>query len=80
MIIKNFLTDRHKFIVAKNVSKKKKAELNRDRRQWERYKTMMPDKTPKTLSAFRKSKKSNSDKWQELESQYRSERIKQSKQ
>lgn len=27
MIIKNFLTDRHKFIIAKNVSKKKKAEL-----------------------------------------------------
>jgi len=62
-----------------NREQKKKAELNRDRRQWERYKTAMPNETPKTLSAFRKSKKSNSEKWQELESNYRSMRIKQAK-
>jgi hypothetical protein len=58
-----------------NKEQKRKRELNRDRRQWERYKLAMPNETPKTLSAFRKSKKSNGDNWQALESQYRSIRL-----
>lgn len=62
-----------------NKQQKANAERSRDRRQWERYKMAMPNETPKTFSAFRKSKQSNSDKWQELESNYRSMRIKQSK-
>lgn len=60
-----------------NKQQKANAERSRDRRQWERYKMAMPDKTPKTFSAFRKSKSSNSKKWQELQSEYRSLRIKQ---
>lgn len=60
-----------------NREQKKNAERSRDRRQWERYKMAMPNETPKTFSAFRKSKSSNSEKWQELESQYRSLRMKQ---
>jgi hypothetical protein len=55
-----------------NNSQKVKAELNRDRRQWERYKTVMPNETPKTLSGFRNSKKSNSENFQKLQSNYRS--------
>ena len=59
-----------------NREQKKNAERNRDRRQWERYKMAMPDETPKTFSAFRKSKASGSKAWQDLESKYRSLRIK----
>lgn len=60
-----------------NREQKKNADRNRDRRQWERYKMAMPNETPKTFSGFRKSKASRSDKWQELESKYRSRRISQ---
>jgi len=59
-----------------NREQKKNADRNRDRRQWERYKSAMPDKTPKTFSGFRKSKQSNSDNWKQLESNYRSIRSK----
>ena len=45
---------------------------NADKKQWERYKTVMPSDTPKTLSGFRRSKKANSEKYQELQSNYRS--------
>jgi len=45
---------------------------NRDKRQWERYRMLMPNETPKTLSGFRRSKKANSKKFQELQSNYRS--------
>jgi hypothetical protein len=48
--------------------------LRQDRMQWERYKTAMPDKTPKTFSGFRASKRSNSERWRELESAYRQAR------
>jgi len=55
-----------------NNSQKYKAELNRDRKQWQKYKMVMPNETPKTLSGFRTSKKSNSENFQKLQSNYRS--------
>jgi hypothetical protein len=55
-----------------NKQQKEKQELNRDKRQWERYQMAMPDKAPKTLSAFRKMKKANSEKFQKLQSDYKS--------
>ena len=55
-----------------NNSQKYKADLNRDRKQWQKYKMVMPNDTPKTLSGFRNSKKSNSDNFQKLQSNYRS--------
>lgn len=55
-----------------NKTQKEKAKLRNDRRQWEKYKLALPDDTPKTFSGFRRSKQSNSEKWQELESMYRS--------
>jgi hypothetical protein len=45
---------------------------NADKKQWERYKIVMPSDTPKTLNGFRKSKKANSKKYQALKSQYAS--------
>lgn len=48
---------------------------NADKKQWERWKIVMPNETPKTLSGFRKSKKGNSKKYQKLQSQYRSIRL-----
>lgn len=55
-----------------NKEQKENSKRNYDRRQWERYKMLMPNETPKTLARFRKSKRSNSEKYQELESNYRS--------
>lgn len=46
-------------------------DLRRDRNQWERYRLAMPEDTPKTLSGFRRMKQANSDRWQELQSDYR---------
>ncbi len=57
-----------------NNSQKYKADLNRDRKQWQRYKMVMPNETPKTLSGFRTSKKSNSENFKKLQSNYRSVR------
>jgi len=62
-----------------NKQQSEKTKLRNDRNQWQRYSLLLPSDTPKNLGAFRKMKQSNSDRWQELESTYRSEMIKQSK-
>ncbi len=51
-----------------------KRKRRQDRLQWERYRTTLPDATPKTLSGFRRSKSSKSDRWLELERLYREAR------
>lgn len=48
-----------------------KRRLNSDRRQWERYREVLGDKAPKTLSAFRQMKKYNSERYQQITSEYR---------
>ena len=58
-----------------NHEQRRNRERNADKRQWERYKIVMPNETPKTLSGFRKSKRANSKKYQELDSRYRSIRL-----
>lgn len=55
-----------------NKEQKENAQRNADRKQWERYKIVMPNETPKTLAGFRKSKQENSEKYQELQRNYRS--------
>ena len=55
-----------------NKEQKENERRNADRKQWERYKIVMPNETPKTLAGFRKSKRANSEKYKELESNYRS--------
>ena len=55
-----------------NKEQKENRLRNADKRQWERYKILMPKETPKTLSGFRRSKQANSAKYQELQSKYRS--------
>lgn len=55
-----------------NREQKENAKRNYDRKQWERYKTVMPNETPETLAGFRRSKQANSEKYQELERNYRS--------
>lgn len=51
-----------------------KRKLNADRHQFERYRMLLPQETPRTLSGFRRSKNSKSEKWQELQREYRSVR------
>lgn len=55
-----------------NKEQKENAQRNADRKQWERYRIVMPNETPKTLAAFRRSKQANSEKYKELQSNYRS--------
>jgi hypothetical protein len=53
-------------------AQRKNAERLRDRKQWERYRAVLgKENTPRTLSAFRSMKRANSEKWQELTSDYR---------
>lgn len=51
-----------------------RAKRRRDYLQWERYKTTLPNETHKTFNGFRRSKMSNSERWQELERHYRDAR------
>jgi hypothetical protein len=48
--------------------------LREDRMQWERYRTTLPNDTPKTFNGFRTSKRSGSERWIELERKYREAR------
>ena len=54
-----------------NEIQKEKAKINADRKQFERYRLLLPDDCPKTFSAFRRMKLSNSDNWLKLQSDYR---------
>lgn len=48
------------------------AKQNADRRQWERFKKMLPDDTPKTMTAFTKMKyHPDSERYRELLQDYR---------
>ena len=57
-------------------AQRQNALLRNDRNQWERYRMTMPNDTPRTFSAFRRSKTAGGPKYKELESKYRSMRIK----
>ena len=56
---------------AYDAQQERNRKRNADYRQWERYKTVMPSETPRSFSGFRKSKKANSKRYQELQSKYR---------
>lgn len=59
-------------LAAYNRGQEKKRALYVDRRQWERYKTALPNDTPKTLSGFRRMKKaSGSQNFRILQAQYK---------
>ena len=42
-----------------------------DRRQWERYKAVLPDQTPDNFGVFRSMKKANAQGWKDLQEDYR---------
>lgn len=54
-----------------NKVQKQKRQMRADRHQWQRYKLVLPNDTPKTFSGFRRMKKANSERWQELQKDYR---------
>lgn len=58
-------------INAYNSAQKEKRLLRADRDQYERYKLAMPDEIS-TFSAFRRMKNADSDRWNELQGEYRS--------
>lgn len=62
-----------------NKQQKEKVKLNNDRKQYQRYRLMFGKDAPKSFAGFRRMKYSNSGKYQELESEYRSIMIKESK-
>lgn len=51
---------------------KENAERNRDKRQWERYKIVLGEEVHKTLTGFRKAKKSNSLRYKKMQNKFRS--------
>jgi len=53
---------------------KEKARERQDRKQWERYRAHMPDETPESFSVFRRMKQADSDRFRELQSDYRTVR------
>ena len=54
-----------------NEIQKEKQKINADRKQFERYRLLLPDDCPKTFSAFRRMKLSNSEKWLKLQGEYK---------
>lgn len=50
---------------------KEKAKLRTDKKQYEKYKQVLGNLAPKSLAGFRRMKKSNSDNWEKLQSEYR---------
>lgn len=68
-------TKKDKSLDAYNAEQEKKRKLNANRRQYENYKFTFGKDAPKSLAGFRRMKASNSEKWQELQSEYRSIRM-----
>ena len=54
-----------------NEAQKKKQKLRANRRQWEKYKVLMPDITPSTFSGFMSMKRAGSEKWEQLQQEYK---------
>ncbi len=54
-----------------NFDQERNRKRNADLRQWERYKIVMPSETPKSFKGFRKTKRANSKKYQQLQTLYR---------
>lgn len=55
-----------------NKQQAQKVQLRRDRQQYEKYKNVLGDGVPGNFGAFRSLKLSNSEKWQQLQSDYKS--------
>lgn len=54
-----------------NARQKEQRQLRADKDQWQRYKLVLGDDTPKSLAGFRRMKQSNSDEYQQLQQDYR---------
>jgi hypothetical protein len=50
---------------------REKAKLRADRLQWEKYRTVLGNEAPKTLTGFRRMKAANSDNYKELKRKYK---------
>lgn len=59
-----------KEIARYNKAQRIKAERMRDRKQWEQFKAVLPDDAP-TFSGFRAMKKAKSERYQELQEDYK---------
>lgn len=65
-----FDTDPRSEVKRYDAAQKKLADRLRDRYQWERYKTVLPNDAP-TFSGFRAMKQADSERYQELREDYR---------
>jgi hypothetical protein len=54
-----------------NARQKEKRQLNADRKQYQRYKLVLGDDAPKSFAGFRKSKAANSERFAQMQSDYR---------
>ena len=68
------LSDKDKSMIEQyNKQQAQKAQLRRDRQQYEKYKSILGDRAPKSFANFRQMKYNNTNKWDELKSNYREE-------
>ena len=66
------LSDKDKSMIEQyNKQQAQKAQLRRDRQQYEKYKSILGDDVPNSFANFRQMKYNNTDKWDELKSNYR---------
>jgi hypothetical protein len=66
------IDDRSKSAIERyNNSQKEKRQLRADKDQWQRYRLALGDDAPKTLSGFRRMKAANSERYNNLKSDYR---------
>lgn len=54
-----------------NKTQKDKQQLRTDMKQWQKYMLALPNDTPRNFISFRTMKKSGSNKWQQLQNDYR---------
>ncbi|MED4399785.1 phage minor capsid protein [Metabacillus fastidiosus] len=55
-----------------NAEQERKRRLNEEKKQYARWKSVLGDETPASLSAFRRMKRQNTIKFQEMQSEYHS--------
>ena len=58
-----------------NKIQKENQKRNNDKKQWERYKIVLPELTHLTLSGFRRAKRKNNERYQKLLEEYRKIRL-----
>jgi hypothetical protein len=64
-----------KSVEAYDKKQKRNRQLYADRKQWQEYRALFPEDTPKTLSGFRRMKAADGERWEQLRADHRALKI-----